>query len=632
MSINNRFKTIIDAINLESKEEESYYSQINDKRTLVEKVDGGFAWSHVNINRRNYTIGEKVELHCERTKGINKSHKLRTGMGCNLCTDHPEIKKIRATIASVRKNRIVLITNSDYPMQDPNSFTKGVIWIELVYDDRPYKVMKEAITIATESKDSLAQTIKEALANESNPYQEINEVNLPTFKSTMLNPSQREAIIGSIKHDRVTIIHGPPGTGKTTTLVELARLLSHTEKKILVSASSNNAVDLMADKINQLGVSLVRVGNITRIDDKIQELTLAEQARNHVDWQHIKKIKIEAEQAQRKANNYKRSFGPEERMHRKYMRQEAKELRKWARDQEDRLTEKIIDQSKVVATTLIGAAHRNLDGILYDTVIIDEASQALEAECWNVIIRAKRLILVGDPMQLPPTVKSKEAEKLGYGITLLDLLNPILSSNYLLNLQYRMNDHLLSFSNETFYDGKLMSADQNKSITLPNDVNPLTFIDTAGCGFDEKIYPKTRSRHNEGEYLILREFILQYSEKIAGHSVGIISPYAEQVRYIRSQIAEDEELKNHDITVESIDGFQGQEKDVIFISLVRSNENGEIGFLKDYRRLNVALTRAKRKMTVLGDMATLSSDKMYLALADHIEKIGRYQSAYEYMG
>ena len=428
-----------------------------------------------------------------------------------------------------------------------------------------------------------------------------------------------------------SIIHGPPGTGKTTTIVGLAKKLLEAEKQLLICAPSNNAVDLLAYKLNLQGVNVLRIGNITRIDDDITHLTLDEKVRNSEEWARIKKVKIEAEQLSKKASKFKRSFGPEERKQRYELRKEARETRKWAKELEHRLTQHIISNSEVVLTTLIGASHNYLKDRIFKTCIIDEASQALEPECWNVILKSERTVLVGDHKQLPPTVKSKEAEILGYNNTLLDILAPQLHHCYMLMEQYRMNDKILQFSNNRYYEGKVQSALNVVNHTILSDELPLIFIDTAGTGFEEEQVPGEMSHFNSGEFNIMREHLLSIYERALGHSIGIITPYAEQVRYIRKEVEEDKQLHPLDLSIDSIDGFQGQERDIIYLSLVRSNDRGIIGFLSDERRLNVALTRAKKKLVVIGDSATLTIHPAYSQFIEYVEKQGKYMSAWEFM-
>ncbi|MFZ1750036.1 MAG: AAA domain-containing protein, partial [Saprospiraceae bacterium] len=441
-----------------------------------------------------------------------------------------------------------------------------------------------------------------------------------------------QAIQNCIKSPIIGIIHGPPGTGKTTTLVHLLQALIKTEKRILVCASSNNAVDLLALRLDQQYINVLRIGNISRIDDDLMHLTIEEKIRNHPEWSNIKKVKIQAQESDKKASQYKRNFGPAERDERKLYRKEARELRKWANELESRLIEDIVLNSQIIATTLIGASHRLLHGHHFKTVIIDEASQSLEAECWNAILKADRVIMAGDHKQLPPTVKSQDAIKLGFDTTILDILSEQEDISTLLKEQYRMNSHILGFSNERYYKGKLTSNASVIDRKLRNDHHPLVFIDTAGCGFEEVMNDQQRSFANHGEFFIIREHILAHLEKLSGASIAIISPYAEQIRYIRQQYTEDQQLVTLDIDINSIDGFQGQEKEVVYISLVRSNDQGEIGFLKDERRLNVAMTRAMKKLVIIGDSATIAQNKLFSDLISYIEANGHYDSAWNYMG
>jgi predicted DNA helicase len=343
-------------------------------------------------------------------------------------------------------------------------------------------------------------------------------------------------------------------------------------------------------------------------------------------------VKIQAHETDKKASQFKRNFGPDERNERKELRKEARDLRKWASELEDRLINDIVRNCQVIATTLIGVSHRMLKDVHFKTVIIDEASQALEPECWNAMLKADRVIFAGDHKQLPPTVKSKEAASLGLEETILDRMTDHISFSSLLTEQYRMHHKILAFSNERYYQGKLTSHLSVFDRTLRNDQYPLVFIDTAGSGFEEVLHTDSRSYTNKGEYFIIREHILANHEKLLGATIGIISPYAEQVRLIRQEISDDGTLRSMDIEVNSIDGFQGQEKEVIYISLVRSNDHADIGFLKDERRLNVAMTRAQKKLVIVGDSATIAQHKLFADMIAHVENEGHYDSAWNYMG
>ena len=624
-----RYLHLHDAVEEERLHEEQYYKNLVKSKTIQQRLESGLLWWPVKINKQRYSVGEYVEVEVERTRLLGEPHKIKVGAGARLFKEGREAD-YSGVISSVRRDRASILISNDAFLDD-NDFQYGQIGIELVYDERPYKMMKTALQQVIKASNPELRSLRNNIAT-LNKMSDIGRKSirleeLPNF----LNDSQKEAITGISKSTQIGIIHGPPGTGKTTTLVELIKRLAKTEKKILVCAPSNNAVDLLAELIDKVGIITLRIGNISRIDDNLLHLSLVEKARMHTDWKHIKKVRIEAQEARKLAGQHKRTFGQTERQERSAMRKEAKELSKWARELEDRLMDKLIDEAKVICTTLIGASNRAINEIRYDTLIIDEASQALEPECWNAMLKADRTMLAGDHLQLSPVVKSDKAKKMGLGSTLLDHLSGNIHYDYLLKTQYRMNKDILHFSNTSFYNGILESHSSVADRTLRDDKFPVSFIDTSGCGFQEEFDTKKRSYANSQEYFLLREYILLQKEKQLGYSIGLIAPYAAQVAFIRAQISEDEELAGLDIEVNTIDGFQGQEKDIIYISLVRSNDQAQIGFLADERRLNVAMTRAKMKLVMIGDISTLSSHKLFNQLFDFIEEKNFYKSAWEYM-
>lgn len=624
-----RYRKLFEAIEAERDHEEKYYNNLAKTRSIQQRIESGLLWWPVNVLKKQFTVGEFVEVEVERTRLLGEPHRLKVGVGARLFKEGRE-EHYSGVISYVRRNTLKIMLSNEQILND-NDFQYGNIGVELVYDERPYKIMKESVQKLMSAKDPEVQFLRKSVATLASFSEKLKNENLFLNLPEFLNKSQQEAIKGVGACAQMGIIHGPPGTGKTTTLVELLKRIAKSEKKILVCAPSNNAVDLLTKMIDDAGITVLRIGNLSRIDDDLLHLSLVEKARNHADWKHIKKVRVEAQEAKKLAFQHKRSFGEAERRDRNAMRKEYKELKKWARDLEDRLMENLIDEAKVICTTLIGVSHRSIEHLRYNTLIIDEASQALEPECWNAMLRAKRTILSGDHLQLPPVVKSDEAKKLGLEITLLDRLSGKIESDYLLNVQYRMHEKILHFSNQSFYKGLLKSDEKVGSRTLKNDSVPVTFIDTSGCGFAEEFDEKKRSYKNSQEYYLLREYILIQKEKQLGYSIGLISPYAAQVNFLRSEISEDKDLKDLDIEVNTIDGFQGQEKDIIYISLVRSNDQGNIGFLSDERRLNVAMTRARMKLVMIGDVTTLSNHKLFNNLMDFIEANDFYRSAWEFM-
>jgi superfamily I DNA and/or RNA helicase len=625
-----RYDNILKGIELERRHEESYFWSLSKQKSLEEKIESGICWSPCDVLKSYFTIGEKVEVQFERRLRKLQPHKLRTGAACMAYLPNQDDHEYKGVISFMRKDKIGIIFSNDRVISD-KIFLSGQVCIELVYDERPYRIMKQAIESLKSSNNTNASYLRDGIVNKDVFDGIIPDRHSGDIDYLPLNDSQKIAVKHSLQADAISIIHGPPGTGKTTTLVQLIRILLQFEKRILVCAPSNNATDLLARQLDEINLNVVRVGNVSRISNDTAHLSLPNLAANTQEWQHIKKVKIAADEASKKAKKYKRVFGEQERKERKMLRKESRDLRKWARELEDKLVLDILSQSQVICSTLIGAASREITDMHFDTVVIDEASQALEAECWNVISKANKVILAGDHFQLPPTVMSNEAKDLGFNTTLLDLLAGQIKFSSLLNTQYRMNWKILSFPNLAFYDNKLLSEESVKDRFIDADKEGITFIDTAGAGFEEAINPETRSRWNEGEYFILREHFLLNSELYTDQTIGVICPYSEQVKFIREQVENDACFRDFSIEVNSIDGFQGQEKDVIYISLVRSNDKADIGFLSDQRRFNVALTRAKKKLVVIGDSTTLAQHQLFSDWIDHMDKLEAYQSAWQYM-
>ncbi len=596
--------------------------------SLSDRRKEGYTWHPVELVKSGYTYGERAFVIVNRPAQKDRPHLFRAGKTVNFFTSQPNVHQPERSgvVQYVDKNKMKIVLNS---RDLPDWMGLGQLGVDILFDERTYLEMEKALQKVIAARGDRLAELRDILLGKYPP----KTVETPTLEIPELNPSQQSAVAGIIASQDVAVIHGPPGTGKTTTLVQAIQQLSQTERSILVTAPSNTAVDLLTERIAAIGLQVVRIGNISRVDESIIRHTLDAQLSAHPESKNIKKIKIQAAEARRKAQRYKRNFGQNERNERREHYKEARELSDWANRMEERLIDQILHGAQVVTATLVGAAHPLLKKLKFRTAIIDEAAQALEPATWIPISMASRIVLTGDPFQLPPTVKSMEAKRKGLEVTLIEKALKRLPQQYLLNTQYRMHNTIMGFSNQQFYAGALQAAPEVANATL-GDTAPLTFIDTAGCGFEEQLNQNFQSRYNPDEFNILREHLLQlthYFPEGQPPAIAIISPYREQVRYIRQALSEDEGLQDFPISVDTIDGFQGQERDVVYLSLVRSNGKNEIGFLKDYRRMNVAMTRARRKLVIIGDSATIGNDTFYEQLLLYVESQGNYQSAWEYM-
>lgn len=436
-------------------------------------------------------------------------------------------------------------------------------------------------------------------------------------QNEQLNESQRSAVNGILNTEGLTILHGPPGTGKTTTLIEGILQLIKQGKRVLVTAPSNAAVDNVAKGLLKYDVNILRVGNTTKVDDAIFPHTLEGRMKDSKESKEIKKLKIKAEELRRMSYQYKRNFGKAEREQRRALMQEVKRIRKEIKDIRDYSAHKCFKSADVVLGTPIGIHNAVKKDADFDIVIMDEAGQAIEPLAWVVFPFAENWVLAGDPFQLPPTVLSDEAARKGLNVSILEESFKQCDNIYFLDTQYRMRESIAQFSNDYFYEGKLKTPSG-----LENNSAHVLFYDTAGTGFEEKTGEDGRSLSNEGELEIIQKII--EANNWEENDIGFISPYAGQVQMAKNMFPKT-------IKVSTIDSFQGQEMPVIIVSLVRSNPEGNIGFLKDYRRMNVALTRAKEQLVVIGDSTTIGLDKFYDRFLKYTETIEGYQSAWEFM-
>ncbi len=631
ITIQEELERVRELLLLEKEEDFEQFRRLVQSLPLAQRQQKGLTWYPVDIIKKGYTYGDRAYVTVYREGADQLEHQFRAGKTVRLFTLQPDVRNAdrNGVIHYIDKNKMKIILGA----QDlPHWLGLGMIGVDLMFDETTYLEMEKAMQKVIGAKQGRLAELRRILLGEQAPrYRPVKKpVQLPE-----LNPSQNHAVNEILAAQDVAVIHGPPGTGKTTTLVQAVKVLSEREANILVTAPSNTAVDLLTERLAEVGLSVVRIGNISRIDEHIIRHTLEMQLAQHPESKSIKRIKQEAAEARRRAARLYRKRGKEAYDERRKLRWEANELSAWANTLENRLIDQILDAAQVITCTLVGANQKMLEKRAFQTVFIDEAAQALEPASWIPITKASKVVLTGDPFQLPPTVKSREAQKGGFSVTLIEKCIQRMDRVSLLNVQYRMHRDIMNFSNQQFYNNALEAAPAVREHRLAIEQNqPVWFIDTAGCGFEEKLEPNYQSRYNPEEFLILTEHLYQLINAYPADnlpSIGIISPYREQVQYMTETIQDDPVLAGLPLTVKTIDGFQGQERDVIYISLVRSNRKGEIGFLNDYRRMNVAMTRARKQLVIVGDSATIGGSPFYQAFLAYCERSGEYQTAWAYM-
>jgi len=608
--------------------------------SIADKKEEGICWYPVQLKKSKVGYGERWIVDLERLD-TKQSHLFQSGKSVSIFSNlqqhiSPELR-VNGVINQVKKDTMTVTLQVE---ELPDWLHKGRVGVDLLFDEASYREMETALKAVIKADKSRLGALKKILLGEKEAVFE----KVAVVKYENLNPSQQEALVLVTSAKDVAIIHGPPGTGKTTTLVHAVSYSLEHYKQVLVCAPSNAAVDLLVEKLREKGLSTLRIGHPARVEDHILSQTLDAKVALHDSYKDLKKLKKKADEFRKLGQKYKRSFGTEERMQRRRLFDEANRLKDEAEHLEEFIQYDIFQQTQVFATTLVGASNSALKGMKFPLVFIDEAAQGLEAATWIPIQKAQAVVMAGDHCQLPPTIKSYEAAKNGLSETLFEKVikrQPLASK--MLQLQYRMPELIMGFSNQMFYNHGLLSAENTRKHFLSEEEPVLEFIDTAGSGFVEAVEEESLSTFNQEE----ANFALQYLEdllkrtgianmKEKGWNIGLIAPYRAQVRKFNELLFESYAFPNlrsfsELLTIDSIDGFQGQERDIILISLVRSNAKGEIGFLADIRRMNVALTRAKRKLVVIGDSATLGSHPFYRAFFDYIEAKKCYKSIYEWL-
>jgi ATP-dependent RNA/DNA helicase IGHMBP2 len=642
------FKKLTNLLKTEREEDRQLYQQTAQTASLTERRTNGLAWYPIAIRDTELGRGDYLTVEVERTTHLGIAHQLRFGAPAALFSNHDShTDRLEGTITFQGGNHLKITLLTD---ELPEWTRNGKLGIDLLFDDNSYTEMFSALKQAealTEKKEegvlvrvltgmqapSFHLTSSDRLTTNDHPTTAL-------APATRLNASQQAAVAKILSAADLAIVHGPPGTGKTTTLVQAIRTLVSTGgERVLVVAPSNTAVDLLSEKLSEEGLNVVRVGNPVRVSDRLQSLTLDSRLAEHSGMKEIKKLKKKAGEFRDMAHKYKRNFGKAEREQRKALFDEARNLLKDVERMEQSLLDDLLSKAQVVTATLVGANHYTVRDLRYHTAVIDEAGQALEPASWIPVLKSRRLILAGDHCQLPPTVKSEAARQGGLGTTLLEknvLLHP--EAVVLLEEQYRMHSMIMGYSSETFYLGRLAAHPSVAGHLLFAGDTPLSFVDTAGCGYDERQEGSGLSNPEEAAFLLkhaaqlVTELETRYSA-IDFPSIAIVSPYRLQVQTLQELLLHSPVLQRfaHKISVNTIDSFQGQERDIVYIGMTRSNPDSRIGFLAEIRRMNVAMTRARKKLVVVGDSGTLSQSPFYAGFISYAERQEAYRSAWEFL-
>jgi superfamily I DNA and/or RNA helicase len=645
---------------LEQKEDQAQFKLKNASASIKERRRRGLTWYPVTITQEDIGFGGKVVLELERPAHRQDLHLFQVGAAAALFSNAPgysgpDRPVMSGVVTRVRRNKLVLATTkeelpdwvrngSTLNGSTPNGSTLG---IDLTFDEVSYREMHQALNdVIGAHGNRLAELRDVLLGARQASYREPQADDL--FYPSALNDSQLVAVRHVIAAQDVAIIHGPPGTGKTTTLVQAILETIRRERRVLVCAPSNTAVDLLTEKLAERGVNVIRMGNPSRVSDLLLKHTLDAGVMAHPSYAKMHAMRQTAEQHRDTASEHVRHFGFEERQHRQWLREEARTLRQAADDLERFMTEDVLESVQVITCTLVGASHRHMRHLSFETVFIDEAAQALEPGCWIPIAKGQRLVLAGDHHQLPPTVKSEKAAREGLRETLFEkCIQRQPNTARMLKVQYRMHAQIMGFSSEKFYGGQLVphasvrhAGLEAYDLRFAPDL-PVEFIDTAGCAYQEVAIPESRSTANPEEAHLLLERLAQLlvPYDAAEHdehqhtplSIGVIAPYRAQINYLKDAIEDSEVLNGlllqRRLSVGTVDSFQGQERDIIAITLTRSNPQGEIGFLSDIRRMNVGMTRARRKLLLVGDSSTLGRHPFFVELLAYVKGLGGYRKA-----
>lgn len=610
----------MELLQMEFEFEKELYQQHTRQAGIYKRVQQGVCWFPVAVGASRYNSLNQLTVEISRPGEDETEHTFEYGRPVcffKVAADGTlHYFNFSAVISYVQENRMVVVLPGPHVLADLTIAHE--LGVQLYFDDTSYKTMFAALHEVMTARDNRTAHLREVLLG-SLPA---SRRDLPRVSLPWLNKSQEKAVNAVLAAREVAVVHGPPGTGKTTTLVEAVFETLHRENQVMVSAQSNTAVDWIAEKLVDRGINVLRIGNPTRVNDKMLAFTYERRFEAHADYPELWNVR----RAIREATASLRKGGRGER---DGLRNHLSRLRARATELEIRIDSQLFSEARVIACTLVGAANRVLERKRFSSLFIDEAAQAVEAACWIAITRADRVILAGDHCQLPPVIKCMEAARGGLDRTLLEKVVATKPETVsLLTIQYRMHEDIMGFSSRWFYHNQLQAAPEVKYRGILDFDTAISWIDTAGMDFNEKCVGEATGRLNTGEAEMLMQQLKLYMERIGADRIlderidfGVISPYRAQVQYLRRLLKKDAFFRPFRglITVHTVDGFQGQERDVIFISLVRANENGQIGFLRDLRRMNVAITRARMKLLILGDADTLTRHRFYKELYEYIE-------------
>lgn len=641
-------------LQLEYYTEKEAFRKLTEQMGMQRKVKRGDAWFPLQVGKSFYNSLNQTAIEVFRTSDQDIEHNFEFGRPVMFFRSErsEELKyfSFTGTVSYVDGDRMVITVPDSAPLLELQQSTDP-IGVQLSFDETSYKLMFEALDRVMKAKNNRLAYLRDLFYS----HQKAGRFSFEPMKFPWLNPTQERAVNEVLWAKDVAIVHGPPGTGKTTTLVEAINETLMRESQVLVCAQSNMAVDWISEKLVDRGINVLRIGNPTRVNDKMLGFTYERRFESHADYPQLWAIRKAIRELRK--NRKKGSENYHQKMDR---------LKSRAAEIELRINAELFGEARVIACTLVGSAHHLLEGMKFGTLFIDEAAQALEAACWIPMRRASRVILAGDHCQLPPTVKSIAALRAGLGKTLMERIaenKPEVVT--LLKIQYRMNDEIMRFSSDWFYGGKVESAPQIKYRSVLDYDHPITWIDTSNeenqitiegedapedsastsspvsaanqnsdLNFKEQFVGESFGRINKAEAELTLLTLAEYFTKIGKQrvlsesiDVGIISPYRAQVQYLKKLIKKYEFFKPYRrlISVNTVDGFQGQERDVILVSLVRSNDEGQIGFLKDLRRMNVAMTRARMKLIILGNKDTMTKHPFYKKLWEYVEAINNYE-------